>query len=234
MLRSLLALSLVGCGVTAPPQPFALCAVPEGGFVDPEALFTGVSVTVQGLVTASGVGDTPDHCFDNAGRTSSGELDRSAAWWFREADDEGVSWTFGVWLPDDQDVPAVGDPIHASFFYQAGGFGPTRAHLAIANDHDALREWLGVAADLPELPVPTGLHVARGDVVARHTSSCGDWASYAMEVGTYHSGDTLDYGERLDVAGLEFRHGGYDQATRQGQCPDWFVANVALAILPAP
>jgi hypothetical protein len=221
-------------GPAVDPAPFAACAVPAGGFADPNVLFQGLDATLSGPVLAAGAGAPPEGCFDALQIGPQGvDVESAEAWWVQVADDAGTTWTVGVWLPGGPAGPAVEDAVSAELAYRDGGFSPIVAHLSLRDGDGALIAWVAEAGDLPELALPAEVDAAQGDVAGEDGDSCGTWASYDLSVTV--AGETVDvpYGGVEAVGGLEVHHGGYDlQAFGEG-CPDWYVSDVAVAIAPA-
>jgi hypothetical protein len=233
MSRLLPLLLLAACVTHSPDvQPFGFCASSDA--VDPSVLSSGdVAVTVDGPVVASGT-EVPDDCVRGIERETTSEVADVAAWWLRAAGDDGATWTIGVWLRGTA-APENGDVVHADLAYRFGDFSPTVASLELRDADDALLAWMGFGGDLPDLHPPEGVTLAQGRVASRHASECGRWASYDVDVTTPEGAAVLQVGDTLQIDGLELRHGGFDEATgSRSRCQDWFVADVAVAIVPVP
>jgi len=76
------------------------------------------------------------------------------------------------------------------------------------------------------------LLLSQGQVACSATEQCGSYARYdiaaadplSMKLVTVSHGQTSKFGPWVVV------HGGYEAQTSTGMCPDWFVADVHVAI----
>ena len=154
-----------------------------------------------------------------------------------------MSWTISdgsrLWdvevVVEGSKIPSLGgQKVSLNYFYQFGGFGPTRRELSVATlQSPSHGVWTAEGSDLPYLgKLP--LVLSRGSATCTVNEQCGSYERYDLgafdpltmvTVSLVHS-QTAAFGPWVLV------HGGYEEQTSMGSmCNDWFVADVHVAIL---
>lgn len=215
--------------VGAEPSPFAACVVPAAvpsAEIDPRLV---------GPVLDAGVGEPPDDCFRSLRIGSPVEVDAAEAWWLQAADETGMPWTVGVWLPGGPTGPGVGDDVTVAHAFGAVGFGPRIGQLELRDGDGALILWIGAGGDLPDIVQPPEATVAQGEIAGEDGGECGAWTNYELLATVGGETAEIGYGEVVVVDGIEVRHGGFtQQRSSSSKCLDWSVSQVAVAFSPAP
>jgi hypothetical protein len=132
-------------------------------------------------------------------------------------------------------IPSLGSgqKVSLTYVYEPGGFGPTRRELSLVTQMSASHGiWTAEGGDLLQL-ANMPLSLARGKSLCTTSEQCGSYERYdiratdplTMKMLTVPHGQTAMIGPWLIV------HGGYEEQTSASSCPDWFVADVHVAIL---
>jgi hypothetical protein len=155
---------------------------------------------------------------------------------------QAISWTITSgnrsWdveaVVEGNKVPSFGGQrVTLSYTFEFGGFGPSRRQVSVVSTMSPSHGvWIEEGGDLPQLgELP--LELSRGASACSTTEQCGSYQRYeiaatdplSMKTFAVAHGQTARFGPWVVV------HGGYEEQTTAGTCPDWFVADVHVAIL---
>jgi hypothetical protein len=218
-----------GCAGTATPPVVLGCAQPQGMVVDPTA---PVSLSATGTVVVAKRGVPAGGCLEPLlqNRTNGPELAAQAtSFTVRNGTQAWVVETVveGHMLPD-----LIGEKVKVRYDYKFGGFGPTLRVLALASLNSRSHGiWVAEGGDLPELGgLP--LILTRGGPVCSSAEPCGSYQRYDI-VATdplTMTGTNVPHAQSAAFGPWNVIHAGYAEQTMAGMCPDWFVADVKVAI----
>jgi len=147
--------------------------------------------------------------------------------------DGSLSWDVEVVVEGEQVPSLVGQRVSLDYIYEPGGFGPTHRELSLVSRMSPSHGvWIAEGGDLDELKgLPFQLD--RGGSVCAANGSCGDYERYDITATDPLTMASLlvPHGQSTRFGPWLVKHGGYAEATGPGQCLDWFVADVHVAIL---
>ena len=99
-------------------------------------------------------------------------------------------------------------------------------------DHEKSPSGQGVASggsvsDLGNVP----LTFRQGAAICAQHDTCGDWNRYDLEVLDNGGWTRLPHGATLTLGGYRVIHGGVAEQVSAAGCPDWYVADVHVAVI---
>lgn len=228
----------IACGGTTqkdcrafPPAPVVLgCVQQVGKPFDPN--FSGVYVP-EGQVTFELAGALEGGCLEPllALQANGAALSAQAMSW--TISDGKQQWDVEA-VVEGNKIPSLGGQrVSLRYAYKFGGFGPTNRELSVVSRMSPSHGvWVFEAGDLPEL-ARMPLALSRGAATCSTNEECGKYERYDLAATDPLSMKTLDvaHGQTARFGPWVVVHGGYEEQTSAGGCPDWFVADVHVAIL---
>jgi hypothetical protein len=224
MLRYLPAATLLGgcaSGPTADAHPFEACIV--GGIdEDPKDYHALRELSLSGTVVDSGNG-VPSGC-ERMVWSAGARREAGQGWWI-EIDDGAQPVRVGIWLAEGPAAPALDAEVSLTARTGFGGDGPSTGQVTLREATESNTLWMAMAGTVDALPgAPIALEP--GEQVGRDGSDCGRWAYHDLIVGA----EVVPYGSSREIDGRTVWHGGIEQQTGTTRCPDWFVAQAAVAV----
>lgn len=196
-----------------------VCAYPKLG-----TLQSPVDLTLSGPVLAAGNTSEQSPCanspYDPPG------------FWFEIADSQSEVWVLGAQFQGAGNPLQKGDVVSVRALRGGDGYGPVVASITVRDAGGKLIAYAAEDGSTEALKPPDGISVTRGPPLCTAHDSCGDWTAHDLDVAA--SGETkhIAYGGMAEVGGYRVTHGGCEQQQGATTCPDWFVAHVALGIVP--
>jgi hypothetical protein len=213
-----------GCADLVAP-PVAACF--GGGDLDYPGYGT-LEADVEGRVVSIAAGSRPDACLVDVGNAQVGEGVVVVV-----EDGEGLQYTVSFDVPELADtLVAVDDVVHLTAAYTFGEFGPDVGVVSLTSEGGGIHALVEEAGSVDTLPSSI-VTVTEGDVRCTEDDGCGVFSKYDMDVAVGDETVTVRYGEEAALEGGRVVSGGLERAAEdQGDvCPDWFVANVTLALV---
>jgi hypothetical protein len=214
-----------------PPAPVMLSCVRELGTVMDPSVPVNVSVP-NAEISSEVVGALEGGCLEPLLRLQTNGPALSG---------QAMSWTISdgkrLWdveaVVENNKIPSLqGQKVSLSYLYQFGGFGPSRRELSVVSQMSASHGvWIAEGGDVPQLgKLP--LLLSRGSVNCSASEQCGTYERYSLVAFDPLSMITasLGHGQTGSFAQWVIVHGGFEEQTSAGMCPDWFVADVHVAI----
>lgn len=142
-------------------------------------------------------------------------------------------WNAEVVVEGNNIPSLLGQKVRLDYRFEPGGFGPDVRHLALVSygsrSHGV---WIAEGGDIPDLGA-LPLQLISASVVCSSTEQCGSYERYDLAATdpVTMAGIRVPYAQAAQLGPWVIAHGGYEEQTSAGTCPDWFVAHAQVGIL---